>query len=141
MVYSNRPKGLVPSLYIIGEDMTVTHKTLEHYLQKCKEGQGRVAAALEQVRESVVLHEKQEAIIFGQITALEHLMDYDNTVPIVEVPIIDEEAMEVAHEKRLDMFDNTTPEEFFEGRKDSVYKREAMDFVETIDAINNEEAE
>ena len=119
----------------------VTHKTLEHYLQKCNEGQEKVYVALEKAKTDAAFYERQAAVIHGQIAAIEHLMDYDNTVPIVEVPIVDEETMENAHEKRLNMFDDTTPEEYFEGRQDAVYKKEAMDFVETIDTINNEEAE
>jgi len=120
---------------------SVTNKVLENYMEKCVKGQEQISAALEKARADVEFYEKQAAVIYGQIKTIEYLMDNDEVVPVVEVPIVDEEAMDAAHEKRLSMFDDTTPEEFFKGRQNSVYKNEAMDFVETIDAINNEEAE
>jgi len=118
-----------------------THETVKAYLDKVLAGQAEVAAAVKQAQENLSLLESQSLVITGQVAALENLMDHDNLTPVVEVPIVDEDAMEKAHEKRLDMFDDTTPEEYFQGRQDSVYKREAMDFVKTIDSINNEEAE
>ena len=140
MVYSNRPKGLVPSLYIIGDDMP-THETIKAYLDKVLAGKAEVDVAVEQARENLSTLESQSLVITGQIVALENLMDHDNLTPVVEMPIVDEETMSAAHDKRLNMFDDTTPEEYFEGRQDAIYKREARDFVETIDSINNEEAQ
>jgi len=131
--------GTIP-LYYQGEEMT-THATLEAFLEKCKDAQQEVANLVVEAREAVEQYERQAAVIYGQIAAIEYLMDYDNNAPVAEVPIVDEETMEDAHKKRLDMFDGITPEEFLEDRKEVVYKKEAMDFVDTIDAINNEESE
>ena len=117
-----------------------THETIEAYLDKVLKAQAEVDAAVRQAKEALSTLESQSLVIVGQVAVLEDLMDLDNLTQVVEVPIVDEETIEKAHEKRLDMFDNTTPEEFFKGRQASVYKREAMDFVETIDSINNEEA-
>ena len=110
-------------------------KRLEEYLEKCKKAQGETEAALVAARTAVENLERQSAIVYGQVMALEQLMDAS---PLTEIPIVDEEMIAKAHDKRLDMFDGVTLEEFLEERKEVVYKREAMDFVDTIDAINNE---
>ena len=110
-------------------------KRLEEYLEKCKNGQEEIVDALK-VAEDAVLHlKRQEAVVYGQIMALEQLKD---APPITEIPIVDEKMIEEAYDKRLDMFDGVTQEEFLKERKEVVYKREAMDFVDAIDAINNE---
>ncbi len=111
------------------------NKRLEEYLEKCKNGQEKIVEALRVAEDNVLRLKRQEAIIYGQVMALEQLMD---APPITEIPIVDEEMMEEAYDKRLSMFDGVTPEEFLEERKEAVYKREAMDFVETIDKVNNE---
>lgn len=118
-----------------------THETIKAYLDKVLKGKAEVDASVKLAKENLATLESQSLVMEGQIVTLENLMDHDNLTPVVEVPIVDEETMEAAHEKRLNMFDDTTPEGFFEERQASVYKREAMDFVETIDAINNEEAQ
>ena len=111
------------------------NKRLEEYLEKCKNGQEEIAKALEAAEGAVLRLERQEAVVYGQIMAIEQLID---APPITEMPIVDEKMIEEAHDKRLDMFDGVTPEEFLEDRKEVVYKRDAMDHVDTIDAINNE---
>ena len=111
------------------------NKRLEEYLEKCKNGQEEIVEALKAAEDAVLRLKRQEAVVYGQIMAIEQLMD---APPITEIPIVDEEMIEEAHDKRLNLFDGVTPEEFLEDRKEVVYKREAMDFVDTIDAINNE---
>lgn len=115
-----------------------THETLEVYLERCKDAQKEIGELLDSARSDVTIYERQQAVVHGQIMTLEQLMDYDNNPPVVDMPLVEEDVMEKAHDKRLDMFDGVTPEEFLEDRKEVVYKREAMDFVDTIDAINNE---
>ena len=115
-----------------------THKTLEVYLERCKEAQKEIDELLDSAKADVAIYERQQAVVHGQIMTLEQLMDYDNNLPIVEMPLVEEGEMEKAHDKRLDMFEGVTPGEFLEDRKEVVYKREAMDFVDTVDAINNE---
>ena len=110
-------------------------KRLEEYLEKCKNGQEEIVEALKVAEDAVLRLKRQEAVVNGQIMAIEQLMD---APPLTEMPLVDEEMIEEAHDKRLDMFDGVTPEEFLEERKEVVYKREAMDFVETIDKVNNE---
>ena len=118
-----------------------THATLEAYLGRCVTAQEKIIELLEGAKDLVEHYERQVAVVYGQIRALEYLMDYDNNGPVVEVPVVDEKVMRKAHVKRLDMFDGVTPEEFLEDRKETVYKKEAVDFVDTIDAINSEESE
>lgn len=117
-----------------------THKTLEDYLERCTKAQREIEVLLESARDDVIHYERQSAVVHGQLMVIGYLMDYDSNPPVVEMPIVDKRAMKKAHIKRLDMFDGVTPEEFLEDRKEVVYKKEAMDFVDTIDVINNEES-
>jgi hypothetical protein len=127
-----------PFVYLYGGYTMTTHETLEVYLERCKDAQKEIGELLDSARSDVTIYERQQAVVHGQIMTLEQLMDYDNNPPVVDMPLVEEDVMEKAHDKRLDMFDGVTPEEFLEDRKEVVYKREAMDFVDTIDAINNE---
>ena len=111
------------------------NKRLEEYLEKCKNGQEEIVEALKAAEDAVLRLKRQEAVVYGQIMAIEQLID---APPITEIPIVDAEMIEEAYDKRLNLFDGVTPEEFLEDRKEVVYKREATDFVDTIDAINNE---
>lgn len=111
------------------------NKRLEEYLEKCKNGREEIVEMLKAAEDSVLRLKRHEAVVYGQIMAIEQLMD---APPITEIPIVDKEMIEEAYDKRLKLFDGVTPEEFLEERKEVVYKREAMDFVETIDKVNNE---
>ena len=111
------------------------NKRLEEYLEKCKNGQEEIVEALKVAEDAVLRLKRQEAVVYGQIMALEQLKD---APPLTEIPIVDKEMIEEAYDKRLNLFDDVTPEEFLEERKEVVYKREAMDFVEAIDKANNE---
>lgn len=118
----------------------ITYKTLEVYQAKCED-------ALKQIAEAIAAHEAEIELLKmrriaaqAQLELTESLMDTEANPPISEVPLAGDKIEEL-HEKRLDMFDDISPEDFYEYRQENVYKKEALEGINAIDAINEEERE
>ena len=122
----------------------ITLKTLEAYLEKCKEAEGKVVEAREQKFEQIKELEAQREqlldqlkVISGQISTINYLMNIgeDHTV---ELPFAGD-AIEEIHEKRLEGYKGASRDEVKRFREDKAYRRESMDIVEQMDEFNNAE--
>jgi len=122
----------------------VTYKTLEVYLEKCREGLGQINSKIAEVTQEIdslaqyrTELREQAFTVLGQINTLTELMDVESNPPIVEVPIAGDKIEEL-HDKRLEGPEGLSRDEVKKTRQD-VYKFEAEQAVEQIDAANRSE--
>jgi len=118
----------------------ITYKTLEVYQAKCEDALKQIAEAIATKEEEIELLEMRRIAAQAQLELTESLMDTEANPPISEVPLAGDR-IEEFHEKRLDMFEDVSPEDFYQYRQENVYKKEALEGVKAIDAINEEERE
>jgi len=123
--------------YAEREEM-ITHKTLEVYQAKCNDALKQIAEAIATKEEEIELLKKRRIAVQAQLEITEELMDTEANPPIVELPFAGDKIEEL-HEKRLDMFDDISPDDFYKYRQENVYKKEALEGIEAIDAINEGE--
>jgi hypothetical protein len=124
----------------------VPYKTLEEFEKKCHAAvekiQGVYREKTEQVeflKEDLRLMDLQLAAVRGQIETLQQLMDTENNPPISDIPYAGDNIEEL-FDKRLDGPEGLSEEEVHEWRQEEVYKKESMDVVEMLDALNKETA-
>jgi hypothetical protein len=133
----------VPPLFIGGYMITYVH--LQDFLDKCRDAlqqtQEEYQKRLEKrkhIDEDIRISEDQIIAIEAQILTIEQLMDVEANPPKSELPFAGDDIEEL-FDKRLEGSDGATEEELLEQRQE-VYKAEALDQVEMIDALNKETA-
>lgn len=117
----------------------ITYETLKTYKDKCETALNQVADSLVATQESLEMLEKQQIAIEAQIETLDNLMDVEENPPIVELPFSGTENIEELFENRLVTHGDLAPEETYQNRQD-VYRKEAMETVEALDAANRAES-
>lgn len=117
----------------------MTYTQLEIYQDKCIDALEQIAEAIATKEEEIELLKMRRIAAQAQLEIVEELMDTKTNPPIQELPFAGEEIEEL-HDKRLDMFEDVEPEDFYKYRQEGVYKREAMKYIDGIDAINEQES-
>lgn len=115
----------------------IPYKTLEAFKARCEEGLEQVKAQRKSQEEELATLKRQEAYIEGEIYAIEQLMSMPNQEKVVELPFAGDE-IEKLFEERLETYPGMTPGEVYKERRDVAYRKEAMDAVEMLDAVNRD---
>ena len=123
----------------------ITLKTLELYLEKCKDAEGQVVAARAEKYEQIrALESEREAlldqlkVISGQQAVLGDLMNIGENHN-VELPFAGDDIEEL-HDTRLEGYKGKSLEEVRKFREDKAYSRESMEIVGQIDESNRAES-
>jgi hypothetical protein len=131
---------------MLGGNM-ITLKTLEVYLEKCKDALKQVTDARSEDFEKIRLLEnhrkelhEQRLVVEGQIAVLEDLLTIKDSHH-VELPFAGDDNIEELHEKRLEGHMGMSSEEVKRFREDKAYKRESMSMVERINELKQEKEE
>lgn len=114
----------------------VTYETLKTYLEKVQAEMADTEENLAKAKALVARMEKKSYTLGGQIVTLQGLMNIEESPPVVEMPLVDEETMQENFDKRLDFFPGKDPEEFFEHRQEVSYKREADETLKKVHELN-----
>lgn len=114
----------------------IPYKTLELYQKKCEDALGAIDNAINTKEEEIAHLKKQRIAAQAQLEIVSELMAEEH--PISELPFAGDKIEEL-HEKRLEMFADVEPEDFYKYRQEAVYKTEAAEYIDAIDADNKKE--